>query len=80
MDLTVLPAQMDVFVKISGKDRMLYSFYFIAHFIGVVIGSVGTKVILSDAAKKVYVKGLVTGMRVRDGVSDCPPLFSTSLS
>ena len=38
--------------------------------IGVVIGSVGTKVILSDAAKKVYVKGLVAGMRVRDGVSE----------
>ena len=36
--------------------------------IGAVIGTVGTKILSSNTAKKMYVKGLVAGMRVRDGV------------
>ena len=36
--------------------------------IGAIAGSVGTKALLSEPAKKVYVKSLVCGMRLRDGV------------
>lgn len=37
--------------------------------IGAVAGSVGTKILTSEPAKKVYVKGVVAGMCVRDSVS-----------
>ena len=37
--------------------------------LGALAGSVGTKVLTSAPAKKVYVKGVVAGMCVRDGVA-----------
>lgn len=36
--------------------------------IGFAIGTVGTKLLASEPAKKVYVKGLVTGMCAKDAV------------
>lgn len=35
---------------------------------GVLLGSVGVKALTSERAKKVYVKGLVAGMKAKDGV------------
>ena len=37
--------------------------------IGAVAGTVGTKILTSEPAKKVYVKGVVAGMCMRDSVS-----------